>query len=226
MLLKLLKKMFLGSKKSVYKGEVKLMRAINGTDNLIHKFECGGNLLDGITIMHAAPVLAGIKPSSLFCVPKRPDKYREWAKELLLAGLRIYPLHACQKNISILLYNPRQLAEILADKNSQTVLSGCGYPDTYDIKLLLSHLKDRYIHYKNGKCAYPHEVGIFLGYPFDDVLDFITKTKPCRMSRYWKVYNSVSYAKSVAKSYDMAREAVLADYLQGKSLSQIALAVK
>lgn len=39
-------------------------------------------------------------------------------------------------------------------------------------------------------CAFPHEIGFFLGYPFDDVIGFIeNKGENCLCTGCWKVYS-------------------------------------
>lgn len=42
---------------------------------------------------------------------------------------------------------------------------------------------------------FPHEIGIFLGYPLDDVIGFI-EHKPYYLVGDWKVYQNVNEAKS------------------------------
>ena len=52
-----------------------------------------------------------------------------------------------------------------------------GYSDNSDINNYLYMLKNRY---KEFNC--PHELGIFLGFPLNDVMDFMNcKNKKC----YW-----------------------------------------
>ena len=41
---------------------------------------------------------------------------------------------------------------------------------------------------------FPHEIGVFLGYPLDDVIGFI-EHKPYYLVGDWKVYQNVNEAK-------------------------------
>jgi hypothetical protein len=64
----------------------------------------------------------------------------------------------------------------------------------------LDHLKRRF----KGGC--PHEIGVFLGIPLDDVKGFIENAgEDYLMCGYWKVYNNVRRAEAYFKIYDRAR---------------------
>ncbi|MBQ9128902.1 MAG: DUF3793 family protein, partial [Thermoguttaceae bacterium] len=65
-------------------------------------------------------------------------------------------------------------------ENSAT-LQRCGYPATDALKPLLRTLYQRFSVEK-----FPHEVGVFIGYPAKDVVGFIEKNRPrtpCRCPR-------------------------------------------
>ena len=53
-----------------------------------------------------------------------------------------------------------------------------------------AHLQDRPASTLSGSCAFPHEIGLFLGYPFEDVMGFIeNKGENYLCSGCWKVYS-------------------------------------
>lgn len=96
----------------------------------------------------------------------------------------------------VLAYRPQMLAEHLADERMQTALERLGYPvwqamggDAGEMSLLmlgqqLDHLSQRFAAEK-----LPHEVGFFLGYPYEDVMGFVRhRGRRYRYSGCWKVY--------------------------------------
>ena len=66
---------------------------------------------------------------------------------------------------------------------------------------VLRELKRRYAIYN-----FPHELGIFLGYPINDVKDFIDNPKKkCLLCGYWKVYSDKENAKRIFRIFDNVR---------------------
>ncbi|MPN31536.1 hypothetical protein SDC9_179010 [bioreactor metagenome] len=57
-----------------------------------------------------------------------------------------------------------------------------------------------------SKLVCPHELGIFLGFPLEDVKEFITNPyKECLLCGYWKVYHNKEKALKTFKYYDEAK---------------------
>ncbi len=76
---------------------------------------------------------------------------------------------------------------------------------------------------RNG-CEFPHEIGLFLGYPFEDVVGFIENHG--RNSKYagcWKVYSSVSRAKLMFEAYRHCTERCMSMFDGGADICQIAV---
>jgi hypothetical protein len=48
----------------------------------------------------------------------------------------------------------------------------------------------------------PHEIGIFIGYPINDVKCFVDCDKECIAVGYWKVYENIEYAMACFQSFD------------------------
>ena len=91
-----------------------------------------------------------------------------------------------------------------------------GYPSNYDLDEYLNILID-----KLNSDNFPHEIGIFLGYPLKDVVGFMGygKYKFCK-TRYWKVYGDESVSDAVYNKFisDRAKIKVL---LENNSLSEL-----
>ena len=86
-----------------------------------------------------------------------------------------------------------------------------GYPNKFSVEEALETLQERYELYN---C--PHELGIFLGFPLDDVKDFMTcSDKKCLACGYWKVYNQCNKAKRIFNLFDRVKEETLDNILDG-----------
>ena len=121
-------------------------------------------------IRFCAPTLAGLKTASLFCCDA-PDEaellgqLRHWNTSLAPKGLRMLPLRIWNGRALIYLYRPKALARDLACEDAACLLNGSGYDGT-EPSGCLRCLMDRLQCQKDG---FPHEIGLFLGYPPEDV---------------------------------------------------------
>lgn len=61
----------------------------------------------------------------------------------------------------------------------------------------------------------PHEMGIFLGIPVEDVCGFVKhQGKNCLLCRYWKVYYDPLKAQKLFENYDCARKMVIQEVIK------------
>ena len=121
-------------------------------------------------IRFCAPTLAGLKTASLFCCDA-PDEaellgqLRHWNTSLAPKGLRMLPLRIWNGRALIYLYRPKALARDLACEDAACLLNGSGYDGTEPsgcLRCLMGRLQCQ-------KDGFPHEIGLFLGYPPEDV---------------------------------------------------------
>lgn len=156
-----------------------------------------------------APTLAGIKPSSLmtFVNHKREmltlwDRYKEEIAKLL--KVRYYELRRKEDRVIVLFYRDETLANCLSIWKNKVFLLEQGYGELQKVEDGLCRLKMRF----KEEC--PHELGIFLGYPVEDVTAFIKSNgAPCLACKYWKVYQDVENALKTFEAYDEEREKVI-----------------
>lgn len=85
----------------------------------------------------------------------------------------------------VLVYRPQQLGAYLGDSRIAAALARQGYPvENGLLEDLLAHLMQRFAQEK-----LPHEIGFFLGYPYEDVAGFVRhRGRNFRYSGCWKVY--------------------------------------
>lgn len=153
----------------------------------------------------AAPTLALKKPSSLISFSRNSHNlYTLWEmyKDDVTrrVGIKYIELRKTKENILVLFYNPIVLNNTLFRKRHRDFLSGYGYRDAEDLSQHLELLK------KSFAFGFPHEIGIFLGIPLEDVQGFIeNRGKKCLVNKYWKVYHNQERARRIFLSYDNAR---------------------
>jgi hypothetical protein len=161
-----------------------------------------------LIINQCGPVLMGVKPAALF--PLRSRLCLDCLYALLPQHIELFVLRETCGRPLVLLYEKNMLAKALSHIPARNFLLDLGYPDTNSIIFILSCLKRRF-------CAvnFPHEIGLFLGYPLEDVTGFIRhKGQNYKFCGYWKVYGDVEKAKQLFRQYDLCRE-----YMLRRSLS-------
>ena len=81
---------------------------------------------------------------------------------------------------------------------------------------MLVYAAKRFREYKAGKADFPHEMGIFLGYPLGDVKGFIEHHgRNCLCSGYWKVYENEEKACETFRLYARVKQIAMDMVRQG-----------
>jgi len=159
--------------------------------------------------MEGAEVVEGEKPGNLVNLVNRDrscglNPYRLW-KECgteLLSGTGLTALELIDRGDSMLIYLYRidLLREIMSRRGVTIILGRQGYqPD--DLQGTLHQLRERL---QSG--AFPHEIGIFLGYPLKDVLAFMGQIRlafSCQGP--WKIYGDPVPSLELACRYRECR---------------------
>lgn len=113
-----------------------------------------------------------------------------------------------------------QLKRDLACPGAEELLRSCGYEheNTEDI---LRQLRRRVCTCE----SFPHEIGLFLGYPLTDVLGFIQDGgKNSKCTGYWQVYGDEQDAQRRFKSYRKCSEVYIRLWNLGRSVQQLTVA--
>lgn len=155
---------------------------------------------------HAAPTLLGVKCASLFSLSDAESDIRTncdyFNHRAIARGLKTRILCSCKNRRLLLVYNEKLLAGRLLEMNVRTVLLKYGYDENFSVDKCLDRLAERIT-----KCGeFPHEIGVFLDYPIEDVVGFIeNKGENFKMCGAWKVYGSVDKAKRTFANYEKCR---------------------
>lgn len=176
-----------------------------------------------------APTLAGLKPASLFRLEMQDaaqfaKKFCQCRARLRARGVTIRVLKACAKTKAYLIYVYREarLNAILADADNAAYLQSCGYTAGQGCSGYLRQLSTRLC----CEQAFPHEIGIFLGYPLEDVVGFVeNKGRNYTHCGYWKSYGDPAKAAAVYERYRKCTEIYLHCFARGVPITRLTVAV-
>lgn len=169
-------------------------------------------------LIRIAPVLCGIKAAELIKLDeKKVRRFLRCIRPLRLRRLRIRG--GCGL---YLVYDPALLDEALSGPLAKQILCMYGYPVPAERAAMLDALSFRF-----RACEFPHEIGLFLGYPPGDVRAFIQSGgRDCLLSGYWKVYDDVDGAREIFDRIDAARTAAITCIQASQTTAQAVLAIK
>ncbi|MGN0159329.1 MAG: DUF3793 family protein [Brotaphodocola sp.] len=175
--------------------------------------------LEKYLVEYCAPTLASLKTANLFSLAITDEQefmiqlgcVNRWLskKGLLLTELRRRGdralIYVCRKSH---LQRDLERAEI------RTFLQNYGYTDL-TLEAALERLRIRLAECEN----FPHEIGVFLGYPLEDVVGFIrNEGKNCKCSGIWKVYSDENEAKKLFALFLRCKDVYMKLWDQGRPI--------
>lgn len=173
-------------------------------------------------VRNCAPTLAGIKTGSLYAIHGADinDLRRDLSslnRALIKKGVRIIPLKMCGDQVLIYIYRPQMLRKDLSDPCAKEILRSYGYSlesvegSVYELIMRLQ-----------SRDSFPHEIGLFLGYPPADVRGFINDPHDgVVLSGYWKVYSNVDRAREIFRRYKVCTQEYERMLMSGRTLEQL-----
>ncbi len=178
-----------------------------------------------LIIRHCSPTLAGIKTGSLFscsCESKQLlfSQIRNLNKKLVPKGLRILPMRVRNQRALIYLCRISSLKRDLNDSLARKLLEEHGYtPEKTDQCIV------RLIERLQSSDEFPHEVGLFLGYPPKDVSAFICGNEcTCKYIGCWKVYGDEKAAIKTFNKYKQCTHCYCAHWQKGAEIDRLIVA--
>lgn len=179
-----------------------------------------------IMVEQSAPTLAGIKTASLFWHKyEQKNKFlseiRVFNQRMRAKGVRLIPVKQVNKKMLVYLYRPNKLREDLSDGLAEELLKQFGYESTKPNQCIAELIRRL-----NVQTDFPHEIGLFLGFPPEDVLGFIThRDEGCKCIGYWKVYGDECQARCRFCNYRKCTQNFKEQYLKGVTVEQLTVAV-
>lgn len=180
---------------------------------------------EDLIIKYCSPTLAGIKTGNLFnCeyddAAKLRIEIRRLNKILTPRGLRILPVKLTGKRALIYLYRPGSLSRDLIDEEALSILRSLGYKSTHADRHVVELIKRL-----RESDEFPHEIGLFLGYPPGDVKGFIeNRGSCCKYTGCWKVYSNEENACRLFEKYRKCTENYSRKCAQGVSINRLIVA--
>lgn len=173
-------------------------------------------------VLYCSPTLAGIKTGSLFseaydseCSLMRKISHMEAL--LSPKGVHIVVLKRNMRRALIYVYRLSALERDLMQKEAQDLLREKGYLGQ-SVRELIIELADRL----NDGSSFPHEIGLFLGYPIEDIRGFIdNRAANFKLCGCWKVYGDEQAARKRFSTYDKCKNIYYRNWKAGKPLEQM-----
>lgn len=186
-------------------------------------------------IEHCSPTLASIKAASLFTYTYKSlnelhVRVTYWNSKMKRKGITfdILSENVGVNKALIYVYRRADLEKILNRDEIRSFLLNHGYLiDDNEIvggvncENIILQLKKKF----EKLNQFPHEIGIFLGYPIGDVKGFIENHGcNCKCTGYWKVYCNEEEATKTFRKYKKCRDIYMNLWISGRSVMQLTVA--
>lgn len=177
---------------------------------------------DAFLVEHCAPTFAGLKTGNLFRISYADiEVFREELRRLngilKKKGLRAVPVRMTAEFALVYLYRPDFLKRDLGSEEATRLLKSLGYePQSVNrsVAFLARMMRE--------KEAFPHEVGLFLGYPPEDVLGFMKSSREgVKCVGCWKVYGDEARARAAFWRFQRCREVFEENVQRGRKLETL-----
>ena len=155
-------------------------------------------------VKHCSPTLAGLKSGNMFSMlcenfQDMLCEIRSLNQRLAVKGVKIIPLRYSGGRCLIYVFRINALRSDLAAEQACEILKDSGYRSCKAGECIGKLLKRL-----NSSEQFPHEIGLFLGYPPEDVCGYIrNKGKRSKCTGYWKVYGDENFALAKFESFKM-----------------------
>ena len=183
-------------------------------------------MLKDSVILKCAPTMAGLKTGNLFGYPVTDQatlvrELGELNRSLVPRGVRLVLLRYDGSRALLYMYRPSYLRRDMDSPLAREILNQLGYP-TESVARCITELKSRL----DTGDDFPHEIGLFLGYPAVDVYGFIANKAQCaKCVGTWKVYGDVAEAQKRFRMYKKCTRCYQNSYARFNSFDRLIVAV-
>lgn len=156
---------------------------------------------------HCAPLIAGLKLSNLLMIQNKDlDRTTSLLKR---AGISYFVVAVTNRKAAVLLFDRHWMEIYLQEEKVRQIFRDMGYQEDAMGKILYA-FRQRYEGYLLRNQEFPHEMGLLLGYPVEDVEGFIlNEGENCLYIGYWKVYENLSEKMALFRQFEKARDVLL-----------------
>jgi len=194
------------------------------SQQILKRFADPIDCLTAHLMLECSEVLAGVKPANLLSLVNRTrpcgrNLYQLWQahhEELIIRipDLTFIALQTKPQALLLLCYNHRVLDRHLSHAGIRILLQKAGYDVCGTCEALIGELQHRII----NNTTFPHEIGLFIGYPAKDVAAFMGMVKlkfTCQGP--WKIYGNPVHSLALADQYRCCRNRMSAVLASGSS---------
>lgn len=183
-------------------------------------------MIEKYLINQCSPTLASLKTGSLFTVTscdinliKKEIGY--WNEKLKNKLLNLILLKYKDGSALVYLYRKNMLKEDLEKSGVARFMKRNGYDDI-NVDNAINVLEKKL----SADEKFPHEIGLFLGYPLGDVIGFIKNSgKKFKRAGCWKVYCNECEAVKTFNKFKKCKDIYMRLWREGKSIVQLTVAV-
>lgn len=183
-------------------------------------------MIEKYLIEHCSPTLANLKTANLFSfkvgdIKTLKESIRAWNYELNEKGIYLSLLNVKNNLALVYVYRRKKLEEDLKKDGVGEILNIYGYKNT-NVDYAINTLKERLKFSDN----FPHEIGLFLGYPLEDVKGFIENLgKNSKCSGCWKVYSNECEKIKMFNKFNKCKKVYSMLFNGGRSISKLAVGI-
>ena len=164
---------------------------------------------------HCGVTFAGLKIASLVSLRKGEENVIQTLSHRFAGkGFAFMLLREDEERLLVYVFHRARLEKYLLSADVRAFLArfGYGYASAEEA---LEQLKCRM------KGEFPHEIGVFLGYPLGDVCGFLQDPGGCVLCGAWKVYENADEAARTFERFRRCSACICRHMDNGRSLTQI-----
>lgn len=177
-------------------------------------------------MLESSEVLGGVKPANLVSLVNRTrpcgrNLYQLWQSHhnelsTRLANVSFKVLQTKERALLLFCYNMDQLEAHLDHPGIRVLLKKAGYDTKLSSESLLTELCHRF----EITSVFPHEIGLFIGYPAKDVAAFMGLVKlPFACQGPWKIYGNPAQSLNLADQHRDCRQKMAAILASGDRMA-------
>ncbi len=166
-------------------------------------------------------VILGSKPAEIINIPGSSED-----KQVKLSQIESFFSHCSRITYRIitthdggkrvLFINEESMEKLLSNKRCVNFLKFVGYPSEYKINDYMDELV-----FRLQSEEFPHEIGVFLGYPLKDVLGFMGYGKNELVEiRNWRIYGDKEISYEVYNNF-MRDKAIMKEMVQTMPMNEL-----
>lgn len=170
-------------------------------------------------VLQCAPLISGLKMANLFMMENQ--HFNELKLLVKNTGISYAVLLKGEEKMFVLLYLELELNKYLSEERVKKLLLERGY-HSYFLCDILPIFRKKYENYMIYRTGFPHEMGVLLGYPIEDVEGFISHQGRNYLGMGpWKVYENVPKKEQLFREFERAKETMIGLLFCGMSMESI-----